>query len=305
MAVTFVPAPDPGRPGADGHQLRDHEGRPDQGRRARRCCTTPTTASRSSTWSTSRRTPRTCAAPTARACTARSPAAGCSPSCAIDNLWKGAAGQAVQDLNLMLGPAGDGGAGMTLLRLPLGRAARAREGAGAHRAARGLRERRASPPGIKPEGLDVGLLVSEREATVSAARFTTNALVAAPVVVSPRGRPGRAARGDGELRQRQRVRRRARAWRPRAPSSAPPPRRWTSTPAAVAIASTGVIARELPRDKLVAGHPPRRRGAGAQRRGVLGVASSPPTTAPSAPAWRWRCPRARACGWPPRPRAGA
>ena len=29
----------------------------------------------------------------------------------------------------------------------------------------------------------MGLLVSEREATVSAARFTTNALVAAPVAV--------------------------------------------------------------------------------------------------------------------------
>ena len=29
---------------------------------------------------------------------------------AIDNLWKGAAGQAVQNLNLMLGLAGDGGA---------------------------------------------------------------------------------------------------------------------------------------------------------------------------------------------------
>ena len=27
----------------------------------------------------------------------------CSSFCAIDNLWKGAAGQAVQDLNLMLG----------------------------------------------------------------------------------------------------------------------------------------------------------------------------------------------------------
>ena len=31
------------------------------------------------------------------------PAGACSPCRAIDNLWKGAAGQAVQDLNLMLG----------------------------------------------------------------------------------------------------------------------------------------------------------------------------------------------------------
>ena len=36
-------------------------------------------------------------------------------------------------------------------------------------------------------------------------------------------------------------------------SSAPRRRRWTSTPGAVGIASTGVIGRELPRDKLVAG----------------------------------------------------
>ena len=103
---------------------------------------------------------------------------------AIDNLWKGAAGQAVQDLNLMLGPARDGGAGMTFFALSLGRAPRAREGARAHRAAGGLPERRASPPGIKPEGLDVGLLRLRRARhTVSAARFTTNALVAAPVAV--------------------------------------------------------------------------------------------------------------------------
>ncbi len=62
--------------------------------------------------------------------------------CAIDNLWKGAAGQAVQDLNLMLGLAGDGGVGMTFFASQVGRAARAREGAGANRASGGLRERR-------------------------------------------------------------------------------------------------------------------------------------------------------------------
>ena len=34
--------------------------------------------------------------------------------------------------------------------------------------------------GLKPEGLDVGVLVSDAEDTVSAARFTTNARVGAP-----------------------------------------------------------------------------------------------------------------------------
>ena len=45
--------------------------------------------------------------------------------------------------------------------------------------------------GIKPRGLDVGMVVSEEPGTVSAARFTTNARVGAPVVVS------RGARLDG------------------------------------------------------------------------------------------------------------
>ena len=38
--------------------------------------------------------------------------------------------------------------------------------------------------GLKPDGLDVGVLVSDEPDTVSAARFTTNARVGAPVVVS-------------------------------------------------------------------------------------------------------------------------
>jgi glutamate N-acetyltransferase / amino-acid N-acetyltransferase len=38
--------------------------------------------------------------------------------------------------------------------------------------------------GIKPEGLDVGVLASDAPETVSAARFTTNARVGAPVIVS-------------------------------------------------------------------------------------------------------------------------
>ena len=38
--------------------------------------------------------------------------------------------------------------------------------------------------GIKREGLDVGVVFSEQPDTVSAARFTTNARVGAPVIVS-------------------------------------------------------------------------------------------------------------------------
>src|SRR4029453_3009404 len=38
--------------------------------------------------------------------------------------------------------------------------------------------------GLKPEGLDVGVLVCDRGATVSAARFPSNARVGAPVIVS-------------------------------------------------------------------------------------------------------------------------
>ena len=172
--------------------------------------------------------------------------------CAIDNLWKGAAGQAVQDLNLMLGPARDGGAGVTLLPLELGRAPRARQGAGAHRAARGLRERRL-----------------RRGHQARGAR---------------RGAAALRARAHGVRRalHQQRAGRRARWWCPRRPTwpalraitvnsgnaNVSDGERGMATaraqqaaaaealdlePAQVAIASTGVIGRELARDKLVAG----------------------------------------------------
>ena len=104
---------------------------------------------------------------------------------AIDNLWKGAASQAVQNLNLMFGLArgrGNRVSGVFSSRwverpdhvteleptlLPLGFRA-----AGV---AAGLKQ---------PEDLDVGVLFSEAPATVSAARFTTNARVGAPVIAS-------------------------------------------------------------------------------------------------------------------------
>jgi glutamate N-acetyltransferase/amino-acid N-acetyltransferase len=106
--------------------------------------------------------------------------------------------------------------------------------------------------GIKPEGLDVGVLVSDSEETVSAARFTTNARVGAPVMVSRQARlsslravaanSGCSNVGDGE----------------RGIETA------LATQAAVAselgidvdhvgLASTGVIGTELPRERVVAG----------------------------------------------------
>src|SRR5439155_952839 len=42
----------------------------------------------------------------------------------------------------------------------------------------------AAAAGLKPSGLDVGVLVSDEPGTVSAARFTSNSRVGAPVIVS-------------------------------------------------------------------------------------------------------------------------
>jgi glutamate N-acetyltransferase/amino-acid N-acetyltransferase len=106
--------------------------------------------------------------------------------------------------------------------------------------------------GIKPQGLDVGLLVSDAPVTVSAARFTANALVAAPVSVSREAdlgalraiavNSGNANVSDGERGQGT-----AAAQQTTAASAL------GLEPQAVGVASTGVIARELPRQKLVAG----------------------------------------------------
>jgi len=107
--------------------------------------------------------------------------------------------------------------------------------------------------GIKPEGEDVALLFSEREATTSAARFTTNALVAAPVVVARDETDLGALRavtvnsGNANVSDGERGLETARAQQ-RAAAEA-----LDLDPSAVAVASTGVIARELPRDKAVAG----------------------------------------------------
>jgi len=106
--------------------------------------------------------------------------------------------------------------------------------------------------GIKREGLDVGLLVSDRDSTVSAARFTSNALVAAPVAVAREAHLGslRALAvnsGNANVSDGQRGVETAEAQQRTAAEVL------DLEPGAVGIASTGVIGRELPRDKLVAG----------------------------------------------------
>ncbi len=115
--------------------------------------------------------------------------------------------------------------------------------------------------GLKPEGLDVGVLVSDEPETVSAARFTSNARVGAPVI---------ASRESGHHRLRAVV---ANA----ACSNVGDGQRGLDTaratqvlaaellgiePAQVGVASTGVIGTELPREPLLS----RRAGRGGPAR---------------------------------------
>jgi glutamate N-acetyltransferase / amino-acid N-acetyltransferase len=106
--------------------------------------------------------------------------------------------------------------------------------------------------GLKPEGLDLGVLVSDEPGTVSAARFTTNARVGAPVTASREAdlnglrvvvaNSGGSNTGDGErgletARQTQRV----------------AAELFGVEPTRVGVASTGVIGVELPREPLLGG----------------------------------------------------
>lgn len=106
--------------------------------------------------------------------------------------------------------------------------------------------------GIKTQGPDVGLIVSDREHTVSAARFTANALVAAPVVVSQGAdlsglRAVAVNSGNANVSDGERGMDTARIQQSTAAEVL------DLDPSTVAVASTGVIGRELPRSKLVAG----------------------------------------------------
>jgi glutamate N-acetyltransferase / amino-acid N-acetyltransferase len=106
--------------------------------------------------------------------------------------------------------------------------------------------------GIKPEGLDVGVLVSDAPETVSAARFTTNARVGAPVIVSREAdleglravavNSGCSNVGDGR-----------RGLETAAAMQAAAAEKLGLEPRQVGVASTGVIGTELPRDAVVGG----------------------------------------------------
>ena len=106
--------------------------------------------------------------------------------------------------------------------------------------------------GLKPDGLDVGVLFCKQPATVSAARFTTNARVGAPVIASREANlaqlravvanSGGSNTGDG-----QRGLDTARA------TQALAAQLLGIDAARVGVASTGVIGVELPREPLLAG----------------------------------------------------
>ena len=106
--------------------------------------------------------------------------------------------------------------------------------------------------GLKPRGLDVGLLVSDEPETTSAARFTSNVRVGAPVMVSRQAdlhglravvaNSGCSNVGDGQ-----------RGYDTAAAMQARAAERLGIEPVQVGVASTGVIGQELPRDAVLAG----------------------------------------------------
>ena len=106
--------------------------------------------------------------------------------------------------------------------------------------------------GIKRDGLDVGVLVSDEPGTVSAARFTTNARLGAPVIVSMHADLDRLSAvaansgcsnvGDGQ-----------RGLDTAAAMQSATAEQLGVEPGRVGVASTGVIGHELPRDKVLAG----------------------------------------------------
>jgi glutamate N-acetyltransferase/amino-acid N-acetyltransferase len=106
--------------------------------------------------------------------------------------------------------------------------------------------------GLKPSGPDVGVLASDAPGTVSAARFTTNARVGAPVIVSRQAQLHRlravvANSGGSNTGDGQRGIDTARAMQAAAAEGL------RVEPGQVGVASTGVIGIELPREPAVDG----------------------------------------------------
>lgn len=106
--------------------------------------------------------------------------------------------------------------------------------------------------GLKPSGLDVGVLVSDAPNTSSAARFTSNARVGAPVALSRTAQldglravvanSGGSNTGDGQ-----------RGYETALAVQAAAAGELSLEPGLVGLASTGVIGVELWRDRVVAG----------------------------------------------------
>jgi len=109
-----------------------------------------------------------------------------------------------------------------------------------------------SAAGARAPALDVGVLVSDAPETVSAARFTTNARLGAPVIVSKESALGRlravvANAGGSNVGDGERGLATARATQSAAADLL------EVEPAQVGVASTGLIGTELPRDPLLEG----------------------------------------------------
>jgi glutamate N-acetyltransferase / amino-acid N-acetyltransferase len=106
--------------------------------------------------------------------------------------------------------------------------------------------------GLKPTGLDVGVLFCQSPDAVSAARFTTNARAGAPVIVSRESALDRlravvANSGCSNVGDGERGLETARAMQREAAHAL------GIESAQVGVASTGVIGWELPREKVLAG----------------------------------------------------
>lgn len=116
----------------------------------------------------------------------------------------------------------------------------------------GIKETRAETADPNAGPLDVGLLVSDAEDTVSAVRFCDNALVGAPIAVTSEAktdglRAVLANSGNSNVADGARGLETARASQQAAAQAL------GIASELVGLASTGVIGRELPRDALLAG----------------------------------------------------
>ncbi len=179
---------------------------------------------------------------------------------AIDNIWKGASSQGVQNLNLMLGLDETAGLAMSepapssFFRSRWVEAPEGVEELDPAQLAPGFRAGGAHC-GLKGGGrTDVGLLVCDAEQVTSAMVLTRNASAAAPIrVCRERGRQRRRPRRGRQQRQRQRRDRRAGAGRRLRDVRADAPPQLGLAPPQVAVAETGTIGVPLPIDAVLAG----------------------------------------------------